>query len=452
MPLNQPSTEEKTLAGSALALLRRAWANPQSRWSLILFVLALVARAAWVAYADRPPLGLNDPVRYDALAQGIAAGDGYRSILGYPTAYYPIGYPAVLAAVYAVLGHSILWAKMLNALLGAATVVITYELARRLLGHPVARIAGLLLALFPNQVFYAGTILSEVLFTFLLMSGLLILMAEPWPREGIGLPRLTFAGLFLAAATMVRPILLPLPIILLVFWLFVHPHRVRILAQVGVVVLLMALFVVPWSIRNAVRMDAFILISTNAGDDFCIGNHEGATGGFVMTGPCFEGYEDVDQSEAEVVGYREGIKRGLRFIVNHPLEELRLLPNKARYLLERDDDGLRATESYDNDPFIEKGLRRYLAAVANGYYFLVIAGAALGLFSWFRHRDARKTLCLVMLAYLLAVPLVFFGDPRFHFPVIPLLCMLAAAGMMATWRRLRPHQQQGGEVSSPVAT
>jgi hypothetical protein len=39
-----------------------------------------------------------------------------------------------------------------------------------------------------------------------------------------------------------------------------------------------------------------------------------------------------------------------------------------------------------------------------------------------------------MLGCLLAVPLAFFGDIRFHFPAIPLLCILAATGVMAAWR------------------
>jgi 4-amino-4-deoxy-L-arabinose transferase-like glycosyltransferase len=410
-------------------------------------VLALAVRLAWVLYSHRVPVGLHDPVAYDALAKGIIDGKGFAQPAAFiphapsepvptvPTAYFPPGYPAVLAVVYAIFGHRVLWGEILNALLGAATVVITYELARRLLGHPVARVAGLLLAFWPNQVFYTGALLSEILFTFLLMSGLLVLLADPWPKDGINLKRLAFAALFLGAATMVRPIVLIVPVVLLVYWLRVFPNRTRVLAQVGVILLVFAAIIVPWSVRNAVSMHAFVPISTNGGDDFCVGNHEGATGSFVFAGLCYEGYDDIsNRTEKEIEAYREGIRRGAEFIVNHPADEFGLIFEKAYFLVYRDDEGLYANESYGDNLFIEKEMRDYLSTAANAYYFVTVGWAALGLLLWSRRRDPRRTFFLMMLGCLLVVPLAFFGDVRFHFPAVPLLCILAATAVMMVWR------------------
>ncbi len=416
-------------------LLRKSWADPRYRWPLLLFILALAPRIAWVLYSHRMPVGLHDPVAYDSLALGISDGRGYLGPwTNVPTAYFPPGYPAALAVVYTVFGRSVLWGGMLNALLGAGTVVITYELARRLLGPSVAGVAGLLLAFFPNQVFYTGTLLSEVLFTFLLMAGLLVLMAEPWPREGISLKRLALAALFLGAATMVRPIVLIIPVVLLIYWLRVFPNRARVLAQVGVVLLVFAAVILPWTIRNAVTMHAFVLISTNSGDDFCLGNNEVADGQFVFSGPCYEGYEGIPKRELEIAGYREGLRRGAEFIINHPADELGLIFEKAYFLVYTDHDGLFANESYGSNPFIEKEMRDRLSTAANACYFATIGLAALGLLYWLRRRDPRRTFCLIVIACILAAPLAFFGDPRFHFPVIPLLCILAATGVVAAWR------------------
>jgi hypothetical protein len=36
--------------------------------------------------------------------------------------------------------------------------------------------------------------------------------------------------------------------------------------------------------------------------------------------------------------------------------------------------------------------------------------------------------------YVLAIPLAFFGDPRFHFPAVPAMCITAAVGMTGVWR------------------
>src|SRR5207244_155981 len=51
----------------------------------------------------------------------------------------------------------------------------------------------------------------------------------------------------------------------------------RALAQAGIALLAAAVVIVPWSIRNAVVMDAPIAISTNLGDDLCIGHNPAAT-------------------------------------------------------------------------------------------------------------------------------------------------------------------------------
>jgi 4-amino-4-deoxy-L-arabinose transferase-like glycosyltransferase len=416
-------------------LLRRLWADPRYRWLLLLFVLALAVRVVWVLYSHKAPDGLHDQVAYDSLARGILDRRAYiNPWLDVPTAYFPPGYPAALAVVYGVFGRGALWGGMFNALLGAGTVVITYELARRLLGPSVARVAGLLLAFFPNQVFYTGTLLSEVLFTFLLMAGLLVLMAEPWPREGISLKRLALAALFLGAATMVRAIVLIIPVALLIYWLWVFPNRSRVLAQVGVVLLVFAAVILPWTIRNAVTMHAFVLISTNSGDDFCLGHNEAANGQFVFSGPCYEGYDGIPERDLEIAGYREGLRRGMEFIINHPADELGLIFERAYYLVYTDNDGLFADEHYGSTPFIKEELRDQLRTAADACYFATIGLAALGLLYWLRRREPRRTFCLIVIACILAAPLAFFGDPRFHFPVIPLLCILAATGIVAAWR------------------
>jgi hypothetical protein len=38
---------------------------------------------------------------------------------------------------------------------------------------------------------------------------------------------------------------------------------------------------------------------------------------------------------------------------------------------------------------------------------------------------------LLTAAYVLAIPIVFFGDPRFHYPAIPIVTVVAGAGIAA---------------------
>ena len=90
------------------ASLRPATAGERARtrtiWldvalALLMFTMAIIPRAAWVAYNDRPPQGLNDPTLYNLFADIMADGGGYTRPTGEPFAYYPVGFPATVAGL-----------------------------------------------------------------------------------------------------------------------------------------------------------------------------------------------------------------------------------------------------------------------------------------------------------------------------------------------------------------
>lgn len=408
------------------------------------FVLALIPRVVWAAAVNRGPAGFNDPVFYDLFGHSIADGHGYVRLNGQPFAYYPVGYPAMLGALYWLLDHTflpdqyILAAKVLNGFLGAGTVLITYLLAFRLLGRVVALLTAFLLAIFPSQVYYAGTLLTEPLFTFLLMLALLMLLWRPWQAGDLSLSRALVAGLLLGAATLVRAITLPLFAVLGVAWWMATRRPTQGIAMGAVLAVGTAAFVVPWSIRNTLRLHAPVIVSTNAGDDLCIGHHEGATGVFRLEGPCFEdtGRYETDM-DREIGRNREGMRMAWNYMRSHPLDEFRLLGLKALYLMSSDSDGIYAVQSYNNDVFMPESRRGALAFAANAIYLSLFAWALLGLVRLTAPGDVRRRVAVAVMLYLLLIPLVFFGDPRFHFPAIPLAVMTASTAIVAVWRRRR---------------
>lgn len=418
--------------------------------ALVVFAMAIVPRAAWVAYNDRPPQGLNDPVMYNLLSDLMADGDGYIRPTGEPFAYYPVGFPATVAGLKVageVFGweRSIFSIKMMNGMFGALTTVAVFLIASRLFDRRAGLAAGALHAIFPSQVFYTGTILSEPEFTFLFVAALLILVWHPWSKDGMPYPQLAAAGLVLSAATMTRGITLIFPLLLLMIWLFYLHSKKRALLQTAVLFAGIAVLIVPWSIRNTLAFDQLTGPSTNVGDDLCIGNYNGADGRFTLRGKCFEGVEGLSPQEVELQRNREGVKIAIEDVVKHPLRMPGLIANKAYWLLYKDDDGIWAAESYGNDPFIEEPLKGILTFSANAIYYatgiLVILGAAAFALS----KDVRRTFALLAMLYVIAIPLVFFGDPRFHYPAIPLAVIVAAATLLMLWdgrRSLAPRESQ----------
>jgi 4-amino-4-deoxy-L-arabinose transferase-like glycosyltransferase len=410
--------------------------------ALLLFAIAMTPRAIWAVYTDRPPQELNDPTLYALFGDLIANGDGYIRPTGEKIAYYPVGFPAMIGALHKggdIFGwdRSILNIKIMNGAYGALTVVLVYLLASRLFDRRVAFGAGALLALFPSQIYYGGTILSEAMFTFFFVAAVVVLLWRPWPPEGLPWPQLLAAGLLLSASTMTRGITLIFPLLLLAVWLFTMTSKKRALAHAAILFAGIAVLTVPWSVRNSIAFGTLVGPSTNLGDDLCIGNFYGAQGQFTLTGKCFEGTEGLSPSEVEIKRNREGVRIAVEDVLRHPFRMPKLIAQKAYWLMYTDDDGLVAVQSYGHDPFIPPYRFDVLSFLANAVYYATGVIVILGAVAFALTKDPRRLIVLLTMLYVLAVPLAFFGDPRFHFPAIPFATIIAAATVIGIWDHYR---------------
>ncbi|OGO49341.1 MAG: hypothetical protein A2148_00050 [Chloroflexi bacterium RBG_16_68_14] len=414
--------------------LQRAWLQPELRWLGAILVLAAALRIVWVIYAGREPQGVHDPIFYYAYGDAIADGRGYALPDG-STAYYPIGYPAALAAVFALVKHTpipdnlVLTAGFFQAFLGVATVALAFELARRLFSPAVGLMTALWLAVFPNLIYHTATYLSETLFNLLIVAALLVLLAVDWRERRLGWGRLVLFGVLLGASALVRPIsLLFLPLLPIV-WLAAGFGWRRSLGYTGAVLVATVAVIAPWTVRNMVVMDAPVIISTNLGDNLCMGHYPGATGHFALPERCFaeEPYLGLTREEFEVRRNNDNTRKAVRFALEHPGYELKLLSRKSYYIWKHDHDGLQAVESYGDDRFIGASLRTALERTADVFFFVTISLGGLGLVAFVAPPwEGRRLFTLLSLLALAGVPLVFFGDARFHVPVLPLLAVSAA--------------------------
>ena len=65
---------------------------------------ALLARVSWVIYFASKPK--SDAIWYFRSATEISMGLGYNNPDGIPTAFFPVGYPAFLGALFYFFGSS----------------------------------------------------------------------------------------------------------------------------------------------------------------------------------------------------------------------------------------------------------------------------------------------------------------------------------------------------------
>ena len=88
------------------------------KWLALIAGVALAVRVAWVLATV--PMPNWDAADYDGRAWRLATGEGYVAPDGTPTAFRPVGYPAFLATIYAVFGHSWIAGYIANAILSTA--------------------------------------------------------------------------------------------------------------------------------------------------------------------------------------------------------------------------------------------------------------------------------------------------------------------------------------------
>ena len=111
------------------------------------------------------------------------------------------------------------------------------------------------------------------------------------------------------------------------------------------------------------------------------------------------------------------------------MSEVRLWFLRGYHSIENDHDGLRASESYGANLFVPGALRRALEIVADVYFFVALVLGVLAVPAFVRHGRPWHLFFLLAAGALAVQPVIFFGDPRFHVPVLPFIAVLAAVAL-----------------------
>ena len=426
----------------------------QRRWLVAILAVALGARLAWALYATREPLPFysGDAYSYYYYGNQLAAGEGYVSYVTHePTAYFPIGYPAILAGLFWFVQHTPIpdnlpmAGSLLNALLGTLAVGLVFVIARRLFDTRVGLVAAAITAVFPNLVFYVATLQLETAFIFFALAAVAVVVTHDWSAGPPGRARLLAFGTVLGLSALVRPFSLPFLAGLVAAVLVGGYGWRRAAAALAWVAIALVVVLTPWTIRNLVRMDSPVVFSTNMGDTLCQDRSLDSTGKFAFAPHCLEGYEDVTLEELEVRRNSENTRRAIEFVREHPGKELELIRKRAWLMMKDDHDGLTAPESQGADLFLGHRLRTILGRTADWFFYAVLTLGALGLPAFVRGRRPVRVFVVIAMLSLLVVPLGLWGNPRFHMPVLPFLAVTAAVPLARLPLGRRPRARSDRE-------
>lgn len=449
----------------------------RARWPLLAVLLAALAARVASALLWAPP-ATGDAADYLRLAEGLISGAGFVGPDGLPTSWRPPLYPAWIATVLATEAWwgptaALAAVRVLQALLSACTVLWTHWIASEVGGPRVGLWAGALQAMNVAHIAAVSRVLSETLFTTLVVASVACLVAGTRPgatdRNGRSLVPFAAAGALLGLAALTRSAALLLPGVLVpTLLLAARPLGVsRKVAILGAAALCAAFLLVlaPWTARNLHVHGAFVPVATQGGATLYAGNHpaDGRVLGVMADDERArraEAMTEVDASAYLVRGtltdWTKDPREALRLVVLKILylltpEDWELLPGSGRFnasyaftallllslpvcLLPRSEvlrerrEGRKQRPSSGDGP--EAQPRRGWGGEPESAGWRLWPAWAFGA-TW------------------LVVAVVFYGSPRLRFPVEPMLS-IGAAFAMAGWVR-KKGMRTAGTVAAAVA-
>ncbi|KKU82110.1 MAG: hypothetical protein UY07_C0003G0011 [Parcubacteria group bacterium GW2011_GWA1_47_8] len=193
---------------------------------------------------------------YFEISRNLILGNGFSAETTPPFTPYSYGVPGYPYFLFFLLWLTGSYAatSMIQLLLSAAIPLIGMRIARLIVPSDVefkhAPLAvGILLALAPYQILHSFIFFTETLFTALLgifLITFLNFLKNPSTRLVV------LAGLFLGLATLVKPTVQYVPILVVIFvlWRFCGEWRKKLFAQLGYFLLMFFLVLSPWLYRN----------------------------------------------------------------------------------------------------------------------------------------------------------------------------------------------------------
>ena len=406
--------------------LRQPW------WLLCLSLAAIVPRAVWAAamWSRQPKY---DEASYLQLAKGLCQGLGYVNDNGAAEDFWPVGFPALLSPLTCGHLHATF---VLQIVIGLLTTLAVSIVGARAINPTVGRLSGLVYAIYPNHVFYSALALTEPFAALLtLVTVALILRIE---RGGVGLAVVT--GILMAVLILTRPVLTLFPLVAC-GWLLSRREVARRAVRLSVVMgLVAAAGISPWIVRNHREFGTWTELSANGEYTFHEGNISGALGSFHRSAPALEQLLPKTAYHGGL-GYRMGWAN----IVRDPVGMVQRMPQKLSYFVALETDGaLWTIKGLPLQPSLASILILLLAS--NIAYVCVVAGALLAL-----TRPGAATpwssLVVWLSVYLAGMSMIYLGDPRYHFVLMPFAVVLFVRAVVTDLPEFRSARRRRDPVA-----
>ncbi|MBN1755248.1 tetratricopeptide repeat protein [bacterium] len=396
-------------------------------WLFSIIILGALLRLVHLFYFRHSPF-FSTPI-VDELYHHLWAGAIARGHL-LPNAVFfraPL-YPYFLGGLYAIFPENLLVPRIIQHLMGIAGIYLTYAVTLKLFRNRVmALIAGLLCAIYPTFILFECRLLLD---SMALFWNLLFIYTFFIALNKNKIFMFLISGIILGFSALTRPnILITVPFILL-WWIF-YSKPVSIVLKPALIFLWgLGLIILPVTYLNYRAEKDLVLISSQAGINFYIGNNP-KSDGFSAVVPEL-GYR-WDYKECEFRAEKESgrelkpsqissffFNRGLDFIKNEPGQATLLFLKKVYIFLNHYEIGNNGSLEFISS--YSPLLKPYIG------YWLICPLGLLGMILAIKNRGALL-LTLIFISYSISV-VIFFVIARFRIPVVPILIIFSSYSLI----------------------
>jgi tetratricopeptide (TPR) repeat protein len=398
-------------------------------WALIVFAIAFALRIIYFIQIkanfpgwDSPTI---DPLYHDLWARQIASGD----IVGVGPFFRAPFYAYFLGLIYAVFGPSLAISKIIQHIIGSATCSLIFLFADRYFGRRIAITSGFISAFYWVFIYFENELLLDSL---LVLFSLILVWSLMKAAEKTSTKWFFISGLLLGLAAITRPNYLAIWPVILVWMFIVFGRKYKwIMAGFGLLTLAALIFILPVTLRNIIVGHDTVVIASQGGINFYIGNNryaDGATAVMPEFGASWQ-YADCEYlAKLETARLGQDMKpsdvssfyyhRALRFIDEDPGKWLLLIFKKLSYFW----------NSYEISNNQNLYFFRRFASITRilpPLFFIISPLSIIGLVNLFRKERTYHIIGYFIIAYMITV-VAFFVTGRFRLPVLPFLIILAS--------------------------
>ncbi|KGP91479.1 membrane protein [Pontibacillus chungwhensis BH030062] len=404
---------------------------PNLAFVSILLVSAFIIRLVWVLNVDTALLS-DFAKLYNAAVSASNGNFAFSDDAYFSRWVYQIGFVMYESLIISIFGEGTMVLKLINVVLGTATVGLVYLIGKSVFNETAGRIAGAVYAIYLPSIVMTSVLTNQYLATFLIFAGLYLLVERfeisKWSWIGI--------GVLLALGHIIRPIgpfvLLAVGIYVFVVYLLKGDHKLKAFGKLAGI--MGVFFIIQLSVSQAFMASGVT--------DYPLGNRD-PLWKFVL-GLNHETDGTYSGSDVEILAPLDGEEREQK---QRELIEERLSDPGEVLVLMKDKFQIMWGEEHDSSFFwgltgIEApNLKTLLYQINNVMFTLffvfgVVASVKLLLSK--RSEIPMKSLLFVLLVIGYAmIHLIIEVQTRYRFFAMPALIMLQGYGIYLVSERLK---------------